>query len=86
MRKVAAALFASPPQGTYDEALAHFQLAEGIQPGFYLRNRLMIAKCNRELRDRPGARKWAALALELPIGNHDDETAAAEATALLKAL
>ena len=28
MRKVAAAVFASPPTGTFDEALAHFSLAE----------------------------------------------------------
>jgi len=30
MRKVAAAVFASPPTGTFDEALAHFSLAESI--------------------------------------------------------
>ena len=42
-----AAIFASPPSGTYEEALGHFQLAEGISPGFYIRNRLMIAKCQQ---------------------------------------
>lgn len=78
-RKLAAAVFASPPTGTYDEALSHFQLAEGISPGFYIRNRLMIAKCQLQLRDKAGAKKWAKLATELPITNHDDETAAAEA-------
>ena len=78
-RKLAAAVFASPPTGTYDEALSHFQLAEGISPGFYIRNRLMIAKCQLQLRDKAGAKKWAKLATELPITNHDDETAVAEA-------
>ena len=86
MRKIAAAIFASPPTATMDEALGHFQLAEGIQPGFYVRNRLMIAKCNKELRDKPAAKKWAALALELPTANHDDRTAADEAKALLASL
>ena len=71
---------------TYDEALAHFQLAEGIQPGFYVRNRLMIAKCQKELRDKAAARKWATLALELPVVSHDDKTAAADASALLALL
>lgn len=85
-RKLAAAIFASPPHGTYEEALAHFQLAEGIQPGFYVRNRLMLAKCQKELRDKAAAKKWADLALELPVVNHDDRTAADEAKALLGAL
>ena len=86
MRKTAALIFAAPPTGTYEEAVAHFQLAEGIKPGFYVRNRLMIAKCQKELRDKPGAKKWAALALELPIDNHDDTEAADEARKLLASL
>jgi hypothetical protein len=87
MRKIAAAVFASPPNATYDEALAHFQLAEGIQPGFYIRNRLMIAKCQLELRDKPGARKWAQLATELPIQNtYDDKKAVDEAKQMLAKL
>ena len=59
MRKIAAAVFASPPNATYDEALAHFQLAEGIAPGFYIRNRLMIAKAS-PLRDKQRAKVGAA--------------------------
>ena len=86
MRKLAAAIFASPPAGTYDEALSHFQLAEGIEPGFYLRNRLMIAKCYQQLRDKAQAKKWAKAALELTVTNHDDETAAADAKQLLASL
>ena len=85
-RKIAATIFATPPSASYDEALAHFQLAEGISPGFYVRNRLMLAKCQKELRDKPAARKWASLALELPNVNHDDRTAADEAKALLASL
>ena len=46
----------------------------------------MIAKCQKELRDKAAARKWATLALELPVNNHDDKTAAADASALLATL
>ena len=86
MRKIAAAVFASPPTGTYEEALSHFQLAEGISPGFYTRNRLMIAKCALNLRDKANAKKWCKLAAEMPVGNHDDETAVAEAKQMLSSL
>jgi len=86
MRKLAAAIFASPPQGTFEESLAHFDLAESISPGFYVRNRLMIARCQQQLRDKPAARRWATLALELPVANHDDRTAADDAKQLLSAL
>ena len=86
MRKIAAAVFASPPTGTYDEALSHFQLAEGISPGFYARNRLMIAKCQQQLRDKAVAKRWATLAIEMPIHNHDDLSAVEEAKQLLASL
>lgn len=85
-RKVAAAVFASPPTGTYDEALAHFSLAESLSPGFYIRNRLMIAKCQLQLRDKSAAKRWAAQALELPVANIDDKGAAADAQQLLASL
>jgi len=86
MRKVAAAIFASPPTGSYEDALSQFMQAEAIEAGFYLRNRLMIAKCHRELRDKGAARKWLNSALDVPIKNSDDRTAAEEATTLLNAL
>ena len=35
--QVAAAIFASPPMGTHAEALEHFNLAEDISPGFYIK-------------------------------------------------
>jgi len=86
MRKVAAAVFASPPTGTFDEALAHFSLAESLSPGFYIRNRLMLARCQQQLRDKVAAKRWAAQALELPVNNIDDEGAVAEAKALLASI
>jgi hypothetical protein len=40
---VAAAIFASPPTGTYAEAKEHFAAAEKIEPGFYVKNRRAAA-------------------------------------------
>ena len=58
MRKLAAAVFASPPTARYDEALEHFHTAEGLSPGFYVKNQLLIGKCYLALKDRPAAREW----------------------------
>ena len=46
----------------------------------------MIARCKQQMREKPAARKWAALALELPVANADDKSASADATQLLAAL
>ncbi len=43
-RKAAAALFATPPEATYDETLQSFMRAEELNPGAWKGNILMIAK------------------------------------------
>ena len=35
MRNVAAAVFATPPSSTYEEALEHYLRAEKAEPGFW---------------------------------------------------
>jgi hypothetical protein len=50
-----------------------------------LRN-VASSQCHRELRDKGAARKWLNSALDVPIKNSDDRTAAEEATTLLNAL
>ena len=82
-RKVAAALFASPPTATFDEAHSHFAAAEKISPGFYPRNRLMLGKARLQLRDRRGARAWFEQTIDMPSDNDDDVKAIAEAKAQL---
>lgn len=82
MRKVAAAIFAEPPTGTYDEAKAHFAAAEAIEPGFYVKNRLMLGKSCLQLGDKPAARDWFEKALELPANTVEDEQALTEARKL----
>lgn len=83
---MAAAVFASPPTGSYDEALSHFTLAESIQPGFYLRNRMFLARTHLALKDKGAARQWAQQVLELAAVTTDDVACAEEARAMLKSL
>jgi len=83
MRKVAAAIFAEPPTGTYAEAKEHFAAAEATEPGFYVKNRLMLGKCCLQLNDKAGASSWFEKALELPTSTVDDEQAITEARRLL---
>lgn len=44
-RKVAATFFAEPPNGTFDEALEHFQRAENLRGADWKENKLQIGKC-----------------------------------------
>lgn len=84
--RIAATLFSTPPSSTYDEALVHLLAAEEIEPGFYKKNQLLIAKAKLKLGDKPGAREWLARAVALDVANADDEAAHAEAAALLKSV
>mmetsp|Transcript_12729 Transcript_12729/g.42776 ORF Transcript_12729/g.42776 Transcript_12729/m.42776 type:complete len:169 (-) Transcript_12729:244-750(-) len=85
-RKVAAALFATPPTGSHAEALAHFEAAEALSPGFYLKNQLCLAKCSLALKDKPAARRWLASAAAMAPKSADDEASLAEAKKLLASL
>lgn len=59
-RKVASALFAEPPSGTYDEALEHFLAAENLSNDEWKANLLYVAKCKVKL----GAVEEAVVILE----------------------
>lgn len=85
-RKVAAALFATPPTGSHAEALAHFEAAEALSPGFYLKNQVCLAKCSLALKDKPAARRWLASAAAMAPKSADDEASLAEAKKLLASL
>jgi len=76
--KVAAALFSTPPSSTYDEALRHLLAAEEIQPGFYKKNQLLIAKALVRKGNTDEACRWLDAAAALPVLNADDEAAHAE--------
>jgi len=84
--RIAATLFSTPPSSTYAEALTHLLAAESIEPGFYKKNQLLIAKAKLKLGDREGARSWLTSTLALEVTSVDDEEAHAEAVAVLKSL
>mmetsp|Transcript_19980 Transcript_19980/g.59005 ORF Transcript_19980/g.59005 Transcript_19980/m.59005 type:complete len:173 (-) Transcript_19980:79-597(-) len=85
--KVAAALFSTPPTSTFAEALRHLREAEAIDPGFYKKNQLLIAKCLLKLGgQRDEARKWLLSARDIVAANADDDAAHKEVLSLLKSL
>lgn len=55
-RKAAAALFASPPTSTYEEALGYFMDAEKVDPGFYTKNALFVGKTHLAMGDKAQAK------------------------------
>lgn len=83
-RKVVSAIFATPPSGTYEEALEHFLKAEEIKPNFYSMNLLLIAKCYHNLKDNEKAKQYFTLAANITVANEDDKKCKEEATTLLK--
>lgn len=84
MRKAAAALFASPPEATADDALQHFLKAEELNPGFWTENPLYIGKCYYHKWDYANAKIWFRKAVQAKTKSPEDEKAREEALALLK--
>jgi len=82
-RRVAAAVFASPPSATFGEALNHFEAAEEISPGFWLKNRINIAKCALQVGDKAKAKGWLEKVIEATPGSGEDEATVKEAREML---
>ncbi|XP_066467649.1 regulator of microtubule dynamics protein 2 [Tiliqua scincoides] len=73
-KKVAAALFGTPPTSTIQEALQNFLKVEEIHPGYSKYNYVYLAKCYKDLGQRSKALKWCETALSiLPITKEDKE-------------
>ena len=66
-RKIVSAIFATPPSGTYEEALDHFLRAEEKKSGFYSMNLLFIAKCYQRLKDDVKAKEYLTLAANVAV-------------------
>ena len=77
-------LFGSPPQSSAEEALDFFERAEKAEPGFYITNRVMIARCHLAIGNKAEAVAWLKKALELKVVNSNDERSHGEAVELLK--
>lgn len=85
-RKLAATLFATPPESTIEDALKYFLKAEEINSGFYKANQLYIAKCHYEMSEYDEAKRWLVSAKQLDVSNSDDGKTHEEATTLLEKL
>ena len=70
-RKMAATLFADPPEATMDEAKDHFMAAEDLKPDGWKENRQFLAKSFIHLKDYSAALHWLDKANELPVKNPD---------------
>lgn len=85
-RKIVSTIFATPPTGTYEEALECFEKAETTKPNFYSMNHLMLGKTYQALKQTDKAREFLTLAANVTVLNEDDKQAKEEATKLLKKL
>ncbi|KAJ7386293.1 cellular calcium ion homeostasis [Desmophyllum pertusum] len=86
-RKLASAIFASPPSSTYDEALGHFQKAEELEPNFFSKNHLLLGKTFLRQKKYEEAKLWLDKAVNKnPCKTVDDDIAKKEAEELLKSL
>ena len=83
-RKIASAIFGTPPHATYNIALKYFIQAESVSPGFWKKNQLMISQCHFNLGDKESARKWLSTAKSIPIKTEEDQTAENEIDKLLQ--
>jgi len=82
-RKLVSAIFATPPTGTYEEALEHFLKAESLKADFYSMNKLMIGKCYYQLKNNEKAKEYLERAIAIPVLNEDDRKCKEEAEKLL---
>lgn len=82
-KKAASALYATPPDSSYEEALQSFLKVEELTPDSWKGNLLMVAKCYIKLYDVPSAVEWLYKAYQLPTANSDDVAAQRETEELL---
>ncbi|NXK01978.1 RMD2 protein, partial [Herpetotheres cachinnans] len=64
-KKVATALFGTPPTSTVEEALQNFLKAEEMHPGYSKCNYVYLAKCYKDLGQRSNALKYCDSALSI---------------------
>jgi tetratricopeptide (TPR) repeat protein len=65
-RRLATTLIATPPNATVDEAIASFEAAEAVAPGFSARNTLALGKACIQLKQSERAREWLERAAAVP--------------------
>jgi tetratricopeptide (TPR) repeat protein len=85
-RRLAATLFATPPEASYDDALRYFDGAERLDPGFWKMNQVMLAKTHVAMGNKSQAEFWVKSALALASRSQEDREAHTEAEGLAKSL
>lgn len=85
-RKVASVVFASPPEGTFQEALDMFLKGEEVEPNFYSSNLLYIGKCYLKIGKKEEAIEYLKRALNYEQKSQDDRDSHVQAMELLKGL
>lgn len=83
-RKIVSTIFATPPTGTYEQALECFEKAEATQANFYSMNHLMLAKTYQALKQPEKAKEFMTRAANVAVLNEDDKQCKEEASKLLK--
>lgn len=66
-RKIVSTIFATPPTGSYDEALGYFLKAEETTPNFYSMNLLYIGKCYQALKKKDQAKEFLTRAANVQV-------------------
>jgi len=82
-RKVASAVFASPPESTYQEAIKYFLEAQEVEPTF-IRNALLIGDSYTQLKDTSKANEWYKKCSEMQSTNDIDKSRIEEAKKKIK--
>lgn len=83
-RKIVSAIFATPPTGSFEEALECFLKAESLNDDFYSMNKLMIGKCYYELKNNEKAKEYFTKAASIQVKDEDDRKCKEEAESYLK--
>lgn len=88
-RKIASALFASPPESSFQEALGYFTKCQELcdaQGTNNLRNLVFLGDTYVQLKDNASAKKWYERAASFPPVTELEKTLVAEAQQKLKKL
>ncbi|XP_044150763.1 regulator of microtubule dynamics protein 1 [Bufo gargarizans] len=85
-KKIASALFATPPSATFEEALIYFEMAEEVDPNFYSKNLLYLGKTFLKLKNNELALLWLHKAKVYPVRTEEEKEVHKEATDILKSL
>ncbi|XP_060063784.1 regulator of microtubule dynamics protein 1-like [Ylistrum balloti] len=80
-KKIASAIFSTPPSSTFEEALKYFEMAEEVDPDFYIWNHVYLGKTYMKLGDEEKGKKYLmkARGLSGPNTSIDEREAMMEA-------